>query len=78
MHEYTIRELAACEYDFIHLMADTDNLAARLANVPMTEAREAAEQLGKVKTMLMSILKRLDGPLSEAVAAVELLEPAPF
>ena len=78
MNEFTIRALAACEYDFIALMADTDNLAQRLNSVPLPEAANAAEQLYKVKTHLMAILKRLDGPLSEAVAAVEQLEPAPF
>lgn len=78
MPEHAIRELVATEYDFIAIMADLDQLAYRLSGIYMPEPQAASRQLYKVKDTVASILKKLDGPISDAVQAAEQLEPAPF
>lgn len=78
MPEHTIRELVALEYDFVHLASDTDTLAGRVARLQLPEAGPIAERLHQLRYAIESLLHRLDKPISDAVAAVEQLEPAPF
>lgn len=76
-----VRRLARAEYDFAAIDAALSDLAAELRRCwhEVPRCLVACRQLAAVRRMLRRVLADLDGPVSDAVAALEAAaEPPPF
>lgn len=77
MTEADARTLVSVEWDMIEVDTDLGELLGRLQPLAIAEAQTALEDVCRVRLQLRMALRRLDEPLTEAVARLEGIE-APF